>query len=184
MSALVLALAVTIRLYDVHGLPPEQRQEAMAVTAATLADAGVEAAILDCTPRRPAAMCLTPLAPGDIVLRFGRHPRDGQDVLGEAVVHPDPEQCTLATVYTSAVADRARRLGIPVGTLVGRVAAHEIGHLLLGSSAHARDGLMRGAWDVRRRHDVDWRFSREDAAAIRLRLTQRDEAIAQLTARR
>lgn len=184
MSAFLAALAVTIRVYDVYGLPPEQRQEAMAVAIATLEAAGVQAAMLDCSPRRPAAICLTPPAPGDLILRFGRHPRDGDGVLGEAVVHPDPEQCTLATVYTAAVADRARRLGVPVGTLVGRVAAHEIGHLLLGSSAHTRDGLMRGAWDVGRRQAADWRFSREDAAAIRLRLTRRDDAIARLTARR
>jgi hypothetical protein len=184
MPALFAALALTIRVYDIYGLPPAQRQEAMAVAVATLQEAGVQAAIVDCSPRRPPALCLTPPASGEIVLRFGRHPRDGRHVLGEAVVHPDPEQCTLATVYAAAVAERARGLGVPVGTLVGRVAAHEIGHLLLGSSSHAGDGLMRGAWDVRRRQAGDWRFSRQDAAAIRLRLAQRDEAIALLAARR
>jgi hypothetical protein len=184
MSALLAALAVTIRVYDVYGLPPAQRQEALAVAAATLEDAGVQAAIVDCTPPRPAAACLAPLGPGELLLRLGRHPREGHDVLGEAVVHPDPEQCTLATVYAAAVAERARRIGVPVTSLVGRVAAHEIGHLLLGSPAHARDGLMRGAWDVQRRQPADWRFTREDAAAIRTRLTRREHGAPSLSARR
>jgi hypothetical protein len=183
MSAFLAALAVTIRIYDVYGLPPEQHQEAIAVATATLEEAGVQAAILDCSPRRPAAACVEPLAPGELILRVLRHPPEGLHVLGDALVH-DPGESTLATVYASAVTERARRLGLPIGLLVGRVAAHEIGHLLLGSRTHTRDGLMRGSWDIQRRQPADWRFTRDDAATIRLRLTQREEAIAELTARR
>ena len=55
-------------------------------------------------------------------------------------------------------------------TLVGRVSAHEIGHLLLGTNAHATHGLMRASWDVTRIDRGDWDFTVEDATAIRRRL--------------
>jgi hypothetical protein len=183
MSPFVAALAVTIRIYDVYGLSPRQQQEAIAVATATLEEAGVQAAILDCGPRRPAALCAAPRGPGELVVRILKYPPEGLHVLGDAVVN-DPEESTLATVYAAAVAERARRLGVPIGQLVGRVAAHEVGHLLLGTRAHARDGLMRAAWDVQRRRPEDWRFTTADAAAIRLRLTQRERAAALLTASR
>ncbi|HEX3320903.1 MAG TPA: hypothetical protein VHR84_09385 [Terriglobales bacterium] len=35
-----------------------------------------------------------------------------------------------------------------LGALLGSVAAHELGHLLLGTNAHATDGLMRSRWEV------------------------------------
>ena len=183
MSAYLAALAVTIRVHDVYGLSPEQHREAAAVATATLGEAGVQAAILDCGRRRAAAACAAPLVPGELVLRVLSHPPEGLHVLGDAIVH-HPDESTVATVYAAAVTARAQRLGLPVGLLVGRVAAHEIGHLLLGTRTHARDGLMRASWDIQRRRPEDWRFSREDAAAIRLRLARRAEATALLTARR
>lgn len=33
-----------------------------------------------------------------------------------------------------------------VPTLLGHVIAHEIGHLLLGTNAHSRMGIMRSQW--------------------------------------
>ena len=49
MSMLAAALVVTIRVYDLYGLSPATRQEALAVAAAALAHAGVEAIIVDCS---------------------------------------------------------------------------------------------------------------------------------------
>ena len=63
-----------------------------------------------------------------------------------------------------------------LATIVGRVSAHEIGHLLLGTNAHASHGLMRPSWEVQRLDRGDWDFTIEDAAAIRARLKRRDAA--------
>jgi hypothetical protein len=65
--------------------------------------------------------------------------------------------------------ERARRIGLDLPLLIGRVAAHEIGHLLIGTRTHSRDGLMRAAWDVGRIRPSDWQFTASDAAAIRAR---------------
>jgi hypothetical protein len=173
MSLLAVAFAVTIRVYDVYGLAPAQRQEALAVAAEALQRASVEAIFVDCAPGKAAAACLQPLAPGELILRVQKHPAYGVHTLGEAVVHDDPAGNVVATVYAAAVAERARRIGLELTVLVGRVAAHEIGHLLIGTRTHSRDGLMRAAWDVGRIRPSDWQFSASDAAAIRRRFLER-----------
>ena len=170
MSMLAAALMVTIRVYDVYGLSPDTRQEALAIAAQTLERAGVEAIIVDCSARLAATPCKTGLADGEIILRILRHPKDGAHVLGEAIVNGASGPNTVATVYAAAIAERARRDGTSLATIVGRVSAHEIGHLLLGTNAHAAHGLMRASWNVQRIDRGDWDFTLEDAARIRDRL--------------
>jgi hypothetical protein len=174
MSMLAAALIVTIRVYDLYGLSPQVRQEALAMASEALDHAGVQAIIVDCSPRPAAAACKTSVAEGELVLRILRHPRDGAHVLGEAVVGGAN---TIATIYAAAIAERSRRHGVPLARVAGRVAAHEIGHLLLGSNAHASHGLMRPSWDLQQLHRGDWDFTREDAATIRRRLSQRGEVL-------
>jgi hypothetical protein len=63
--------------------------------------------------------------------------------LGFAVV-------TMHAVYAPVFYDRGTGiagLGIaPASQILGLAIAHEIGHLLLCSREHARDGLMRAQW--------------------------------------
>ena len=176
MSMLAAALMVTIRVYDIYGLSPEIRQEALALAAQTLERAGVQSAIVDCSGVAPATPCKTAVADGEIVLRILRHPKDGVHVLGDAIVQGESGPNTMATVYAAAIAERSRRDGTSLATLVGRVSAHEIGHLLLGTNIHAAHGLMRASWDVTRIGRGDWDFTLEDAATMRRRLEPREPA--------
>jgi len=79
----------------------------------------------------------------------------GEDALALAVYGRGSRATTVAVL-----GDRAQRLlrvgnGSPACTplslslLIARLAAHEIAHVLLGSCAHARQGLMRPAYDSR-----------------------------------
>jgi len=171
----MLAAAITIRVYDVYGLPPETRHEALVVATAALERAGIQAVIVDCSARPALAACAVGLGDGELVLRIHRHPKDGAHVLGDAIVRASGRS-TIATVYAAAAAERARRTGTNLAIIVGRVSAHEIGHLLLGSTAHATHGLMSPSWDMTRLTRGDWDFTVEDAAVIRTRLQQRDAA--------
>jgi hypothetical protein len=168
-AALAVNLLVTVRVYDVYGLPPDTRREALAIAAETLEHAGVEAVIVDCSAKPAVAACALALREHELVLRIHRHPKDGVHVLGDAVVQ-ETGPSTVATVYAAAVAERARRSGGDLAMLVGRVSAHEIGHLLLGTNAHAAHGLMKPSWDLQRIDRGDWAFTAEDAATIRRRL--------------
>lgn len=38
--------------------------------------------------------------------------------------------------------------GTDIATLLGHVAAHEIGHLLLGANSHSSAGIMHARWTV------------------------------------
>jgi hypothetical protein len=174
MSMLAAALAVTIRVYDLYGLPTDTRQEALAVTAEALAHAGVEAIIVDCAAKPAATACKIGLGDGELILRIHRLPKDGAHTLGDAIVRGENGPSTIATVYATAIAERARKTGGNLATIVGRVSAHELGHLLLGSNVHAAHGLMRPTWDLQRVDRGDWDFTAEDATTMRSRLKQRD----------
>jgi hypothetical protein len=74
----------------------------------------------------------------------------------------------------------ARSAGLDAGTLLGRVMAHEIGHLLLGTANHRPTGLMRAEWStalLQRRIANDWRFSTLDAASAREGVLKRVRAV-------
>jgi hypothetical protein len=75
-------------------------------------------------------------------------------------------------VYADRVDWMAKRTGVPPPELLGRAIAHELGHLLMATSAHATHGLMRPVWsqsEVRRRRTSDWSFEPREIAAIRAR---------------
>jgi hypothetical protein len=84
------AFALTIRVYDVYGLPPADRQVMLSVASTALAEAGVAAAIVDCSGPRPAAACQLPVAPNEVVLRIHRMSPDDSHALGVAFIHARP----------------------------------------------------------------------------------------------
>jgi hypothetical protein len=62
-------------------------------------------------------------------------------------------------------------------TVLGRVVAHEIGHLLLGTSDHEPAGLMRALWTrqiLERNRDDDFRFTAADSLALRAAVSARN----------
>jgi hypothetical protein len=163
-------LTVTVRVYDLYGLAPAQRHEALVVAADTLAEAGVEVNWVECYSPLPPA-CNAVLAPGEMVLRLDDREHRSGHVLGTAIVQRGGPN-VLATVFTPSVWDRSFKYGVRLSTIVGRVAAHEIGHLLLGTNSHSPIGLMRAGWDIRRAEPGDWRFSSRDVAAIKRNLLE------------
>src|SRR5262249_47200826 len=55
-----------------------------------------------------------------------------------------------AGVYYPAILKAASDHHIPAGVVLGTAVAHEVGHLVLGETAHVRQGLMSPDW--RREH--------------------------------
>jgi len=141
------------------------------------ADAVLRAALVDvrwqvCARPSASPACHEPPGPSEVLLvvRAGTACDDTQVTLGEAMVGRRADG-VLATVYVDCVTRLARQTGADVGVLLGRVAAHELGHLMIRRhSAHARRGLMRPTWtrdEVRRNRAADWAFTAADAAAMR-----------------
>jgi hypothetical protein len=121
--------------------------------------------------------CLTPAAPAERLVRLVRLPhghRDNLRCLGDALIDLQQQSGGLATVYVDQVVDVARRLHIDHGTLLGHTIAHEIGHLLLGSTAHGASGLMREIWsrkEMQKGREDEWALLPREAATIKGRLT-------------
>ena len=149
-----------VRVYQTARLPSMLQQR-------TLAEA--ELVLRSALADRSEA-CSSPPAPLELVLvvRDERRCTDTPTTLGKAVIVPDTGGI-LATVYFSCVERFATSAGTDVAVLLGRVAAHELGHLMLNSSGHARHGLMRRHWtldEVRLNRPADWVFTAGDVAAM------------------
>ena len=156
---------LVVRTYDNFGVAAEEMTTARALASVILTGAGVEVVWRDCS-----AGCADAPGPADVLVRIVPAPEAVvAESLGCALVDLQQRSGTLATVYADRIQTLAFRTGVAAGTLLGRAIAHEIGHLLLGTTGHSAAGLMRGLWsdrDLKRDEAADWTFSRDDVARI------------------
>jgi hypothetical protein len=179
LAAAAAALTITVRVYDLYGLSPDERAKALALAGDTLAQANVSATWIDCTRvdgMAPPA-CLAVLKDGEIVLRIQDRTTRGSHILGTAIVQETGPN-VIASIYAASAGDRVAKTGLPLWIILGRVTAHEIGHLLLGTNSHAPTGLMQASWNLKRPHAAEWQFTRDDAAKIRRRYLARQDDLA------
>jgi hypothetical protein len=167
-------ITITVRVYHTAGLLPEVEQEALAETETLLRSALVDVRWRKCTgpANERHTTCDALPGPSELTLRIlGEKPvsQETPGALGDAVVI----RCAggvLATVYYDQVEWMANEAGAETARLLGRVAAHELGHLLMRSTSHTPRGLMRPNWtltEIRLNRVVDWTFTRQDADAMR-----------------
>lgn len=174
-AAGTLGTEVPVRVYDSTG---GVRQVSLDVAASILSAASVELAWYSCASPNPErdARCDAPLQPGDLSVRIVRHP-PGHDrrfdlPLGDAFVDTRAHAGVLATLYWDRVVVMSRQTGADRHVLLGRAIAHELGHLLMGTSEHGAGGLMRAVWssgEIRRSRTTDWIFGPPEVAAIKAR---------------
>ena len=176
---------ISVRMYDAFGMPSAQRREAESTARAILAQAAIAVIWFDCVALarvEPASgVCAQPLGPLDLVVRLvAARSEPGPAVLGTALISPQQNLSCFATVFADSVVATTRRARTQFGRLLGRVIAHEIGHLLLGSSSHSQHGLMRAAWrdyEIQRNVITDWTISIAEAELIHLALVDRSERV-------
>lgn len=153
---------VIVRIYDASGAHGQGWDSALNAARQTLADASIDVVWRHC----PGGRFAHPLAPGELAVRLARSPAPVRAtvpaVLGDALVDRHEASGVLASVYVDTVQHLALKTEADSQLLLGRVIAHELGHLLLGSTRHAQVGLMRAAWlhrEIRRNHRRDWAFT-------------------------
>ncbi len=168
-----LALLLVIRLYDAVGVPADEVAVAKQVATDILRTANIRVTWVECRVARLGAPardgdCTTPPEDGTVMVRLigdrltPRLTRRGGHALGDAYVDTASGGGSLATLYVEPIRRLAEEAGTAPGRLVGRTIAHEVGHLLLGTPAHAPTGLMRAAWSaqqVQRDSGSDWLFA-------------------------
>jgi hypothetical protein len=188
-AAETLWTEVTVRVYDATGAAAGARRGSLDIASSIVSAAAVELIWRHCNEPgatgRPAPAdqakpthCELPLAPGELALRIVRSGAVNEPSrelpLGDALIDTRTRGGVLATIYLDRVEWMAQQSGIDPRALLGRAIAHELGHLLMATSAHAGNGLMRPIWlqsEIRRRHNTDWTFRPTEIDAIRTRLS-------------
>jgi hypothetical protein len=184
MHPALLGLLLIVRIFDNAGLPAATANAAQRVAADIFRSAGIEVAWVFCIPPghlelpKPPACTQTP-APPTLMIRILRQPRTPgtADALGDAHVDRAAGEGTLATIYLERITSVAHQAQIDVSTLAGWTMAHELGHLLLGTTAHSATGLMRAQWSTAiLRHPAgnQWRFSPGEAALLAGNMVSRE----------
>lgn len=139
-------------------------------------NAGVEVEWLNCSAQdgnRSHTQCRdNRMSPG-LVVRIIPHARTlGDDIFGVSFV--DHDSGTYADLFFEPIEQlHQQNRAISLAPILGDVLAHELGHLLLGSNAHSRDGIMQPHWTREQLHRVamgQMRFSKEQAARMRTRI--------------
>ncbi len=148
------SLRINVRVFNYAQVSPETWNLAQEVAARILYQTGIETHWLQCSlaseGKLTPAACEQPAEPSDLVLRLvpvsaATRAHFGYGTLGIAA---QPEKGTpgSASVFFSRVEELAKGGTASVPVILGHAAAHEIGHLLLGSNSHSPLGLMRARW--------------------------------------
>ena len=166
-------VALTVRLYNTSGIPADELAAARESAGAILRDTGINVTFRPCGHLAEATdSCDESLKRSEVVVRIidappfnvALHP----EAYGVTYIVKDTNRGWLATVFADRIGAAAGRVHVNPGTLVGRVMAHEVGHLLLGMDYHGAAGVMRAEWpdDLLNRNGDDWRFSMLEAERI------------------
>jgi hypothetical protein len=178
-----LNLKITLRVYNYAKASGVILEQAKREANRIFQVAGIETVWLDClshpTGEHPSTPCQKPVTAMDLVLRIlaehGSTRREFLDThLGFAL--PSDKGGSYASIFYPDVENSAENEGVPQNQLLGHAIAHEIGHLLLNSSAHSPSGLMRGKWDSKDlRHATrgDLLFTADQAATMRVEVLRR-----------
>jgi hypothetical protein len=121
--------------------------------------------------------CRQEFLAGDIAVRIIPHAplTIGRNAVGSATIADQG-------VYAVILYDRVRAMqsyGVPAYSVLGKVMAHEITHLLLGADSHAPTGVMRPHWtvsDFRIDSASLWFYTPRQRAALREQFARRVSA--------
>ena len=143
-------IRLTVSVFNDAEVPHSVLQVAQARAETVLDGAGIALTWLDCgTPGNWVQNigCRDIAFPSHLSVRLARNGRlRTGDVFGESFLD-DQGVGDYASVYVEPLAASKALEVVDEGDLLGYVAVHELGHLLLGLNSHSADGLMRGKWN-------------------------------------
>jgi hypothetical protein len=149
---------INIRVYNLAKISPAYLIEAEAQTTNIFEKAGVKVVwrSVPSSDEELSQASSRQLGPSDFALRIVAQPTAGykdpdHKALGFSLpCYQDEAGCIAYVFYhrTDQLAGECRAKGrcLSSSQILGHAAAHEIGHLLLGSYAHSPAGLMRANW--------------------------------------
>ncbi len=146
------AATLEIHIHNDAGLQPAVLEQLMSQVQVILTSAGASVDVRNCQGRDD-PWCQQPSA-GAKVLYLRILPGEGPKIknmrnpaLGASVA--DETGGSYGSVFLATIKDQAHSANVPWNVVAAYATAHEIGHLLLGSNAHTRSGVMKAAWDAK-----------------------------------
>ena len=155
-----------VRLYNTAAVSTEEMRAAQEAARSILGDTGLTVDFRNC------GACDERLRPSEVVVRVIAAPAFNvalhPEAYGITSVVRETNRGWLATVFSDRIGAAAARAGVDPGVLLGRVIAHEVGHLLLGCGYHGGAGVMRAEWTDAEllRAAPEWRFLHSEAARM------------------
>lgn len=183
-----LRATITVRMRNYAQVPSLSLARAETLASGILGEAGVQVVWLDCnvdvTTEERQSGCVQPLGSTDFVLSLTNNlqllsPKLTETAVGLAMVPSGGDQGYMAYISYDRASKVARKGSVAVETVLGLTAAHELGHLLLGESAHSRSGIMKIFWSADElRLGLRWnmRFTPLQSERIRSNVLARVEA--------
>jgi len=165
-----LSLKITVWIYNYAQVSYWTLIRAERVVTKIFRQAGIEMLWLDCTLSKArqqpfgATILALKILPKTMAARHGRK----LTTLVYAVA--SKQGGTHASVFYQRVKEVAKGTVDSEPEILGHALAHEIGHLLLGSTAHDPTGIMHTDWTREDLHQMSWQylfFSAEQAEVLR-----------------
>ncbi len=139
----------TVSVYNDVGVPPAILHRAERQAGNIFARAGFEVVWVNCPQAEDALACDRIDEPGHLALRIIPDAAISLSdaAFGVAFLSPDGSG-RYSDVFWKRAQDLHAISNLDLSGILGSVIAHEIGHLLLGSNAHAVSGIMRAHWEA------------------------------------
>ena len=141
---------VSVAVHNEAGIPASTLLGAEAEASRLFRQSGVAVRWLNCPlpgdGPEDLGQCRTAEFPAHLQLRIARRSRNLSEItFGVSYLSADGSGC-YADLFYEPVEEMHRRSRVNLASILGDVAAHEIGHLLLGTNSHAGSGIMRARW--------------------------------------
>ncbi len=170
--------SVSVAVYDDARLSSEMLRHAEEEATRVFDKAGVSTVWILCKSNGepiPDPRCQDVAAPTHLALRIvPRAWKTSDSIFGVAFLS-EKGTGAYGDVFYDSVEKLHRDWNVSLPRVLGHVMAHELGHLLLGSNAHSRQGIMRPDWhgdELRRASMGALLFTAEQARAIREKLSR------------
>lgn len=148
----------TVSVYNDAQVPPDILTRAEQQAASIFSRAGLDVTWLRCTHVNSgvrAAACNSFDVPGHVAVRIIAHTASCKSdaAFGAAFLAPDGTG-RYSDVFWKKAQELHANSNVDLAGILGSVIAHEMGHLLLGSNAHAISGIMRAHWESNELHRI------------------------------
>jgi len=169
---------VTLRVINEGGIDPAVLRSGGKEAVRIFRRSGIRLSWIECSQEVEGAKndpCHRDLGPSEFWLRIvtRRPTATTQEMLGFSELDEDRQTGSAGIYYPGAQALSARSLA-GISEILGSIAAHEVGHLLLGAKAHSSSGVMVADWShwefelLSRRQLI---FTRDQSSRLRERIS-------------